>query len=161
MRTRSLQISDIVIRHPVTARADESVQTCARRMHDSHVGSLIVVEDRDNQIVPVGMLTDRDITIEVVAFGLDPATLTAGDVMASQPTTVYENDDVLDALARMRERAVRRLPVVDTRGYLVGLLSIDNILEAVGEQFDGVNRVLRIQRTKESRTRPSSLGPDL
>jgi signal-transduction protein with cAMP-binding, CBS, and nucleotidyltransferase domain len=154
MRSQSLRIKDVAVHEPVTARVDESVGTCARRMHDEHVGCLVVVERNDGSEFPVGMLTDRDIAIEVVAFGLDPATLTAGDVMTEKPATVDEDDDLLGALAHMRERGVRRLPVVRPDGALSGMLALDNLLEALGEEIDGVVGVMRAQRTRELRSRP-------
>jgi signal-transduction protein with cAMP-binding, CBS, and nucleotidyltransferase domain len=154
MRSQSLRIKDVSVHEPVTARVDESVGTCARRMHDEHVGCLVVVERSDGSDFPVGMLTDRDIAIEVVAFGLDPATLTAGDVMTEKPATVDEDDDLLGALAHMRERGVRRLPVVRPDGALTGMLALDNLLEALGEEIDGVVGVMRAQRTRELRARP-------
>ena len=154
MRSQSLRIKDVAVHEPVTARVDESVGTCARRMHDEHVGCLVVVERSDGSEFPVGMLTDRDIAIEVVAFGLDPATLTAGDVMTEKPATVEEDDDLLGALAHMRERGVRRLPVVRPDGALTGMLALDNLLEALGEEIDGVVGVMRAQRTRELRSRP-------
>jgi signal-transduction protein with cAMP-binding, CBS, and nucleotidyltransferase domain len=154
MRSQSLRIKDVAVHEPVTARVDESVGTCARRMHDEHVGCLVVVERSDGSDFPVGMLTDRDIAIEVVAFGLDPATLTAGDVMTEKPATVDEDDDLLGALAHMRERGVRRLPVVRPDGALTGMLALDNLLEALGEEIDGVVGVMRAQRTRELRSRP-------
>jgi signal-transduction protein with cAMP-binding, CBS, and nucleotidyltransferase domain len=154
MRSQSLRIKDVAVHEPVTARAHESVGTCARRMHDEHVGCLVVVERTDGSEFPIGMLTDRDIAIEVVAFGLDPATLTAGDVMTEAPATVDEDDDLLGALAHMRERGVRRLPVVRPDGALTGMLALDNLLEALGEEIDGVVGVMRAQRTRELRSRP-------
>ena len=154
MRSHSLRIKDVAVHEPVTARVDESIGTCARRMHDEHVGCLVVVERNDGSEFPVGMLTDRDIAIEVVAFGLDPATLTAGDVMTEKPATVDEDEDLLGALAHMRERGVRRLPVVRPDGALSGMLALDNLLEALGEEIDGVVGVMRAQRTRELRSRP-------
>lgn len=154
MRSQSLKIRDVAVHEPVTARPADSIGTCARRMHDEHVGCLVIVEDTDGEEFPVGVLTDRDIAIEVVAFGLDPATMTAGDVMSDKPVLVEEDDDLLDALARMRERGVRRLPVVRPDGALSGMLALDNLLEALGEEFDGVLGVMRAQRTKELRARP-------
>jgi CBS domain-containing protein len=77
MRSQSLKIRDVAVHEPVTARPTDSIGTCARRMHDEHVGCLVIVEDNDGEEFPVGILTDRDIAIEVVAFGLDPATMTA------------------------------------------------------------------------------------
>jgi CBS domain-containing protein len=153
MRSQSLKIRDIAVHQPVTARVNESIGTCARRMHDEHVGCLVIVEQNDDSEFPVGMLTDRDIAIEVVAFGLDPATMTAGDVMSEKPAVVEEDDDLLDALAHMRERGVRRLPVVRPDGALAGMLALDNLLEALGEEIDGLVGVMRAQRTRELRLR--------
>jgi CBS domain-containing protein len=153
MRSQSLKIRDIAVHQPVTARVNESIGTCARRMHDEHVGCLVIVEQNDDSEFPVGMLTDRDIAIEVVAFGLDPATMTAGDVMSEKPAVVEEDDDLLDALAHMRERGVRRLPVVRPDGALTGMLALDNLLEALGEEIDGLVGVMRAQRTRELRLR--------
>lgn len=154
MRSQSLKIRDVAVHEPVTARPGDSIGNCARRMHDEHVGCLVVVEENDGEAFPVGVLTDRDIAIEVVAFGLDPAAITAGDVMSERPVVVEEDDDLLDALAHMRERGVRRLPVVRPDGVLSGMLALDNLLEALGEEIDGVLGVMRAQRTKELRTRP-------
>jgi CBS domain-containing protein len=154
MRSQSLKIRDIAVHEPVTARANESIGICARRMHDEHVGCLVVVEPNDGSDFPVGMLTDRDIAVEVVAFGLDPATITAGDVMSEKPVVVEEDDDLLDALTHMRERGVRRLPVVRPDGALAGMIAFDNVLEAIGEEIDGMLGALRAQRTKELRLRP-------
>jgi CBS domain-containing protein len=153
MRSQSLKIRDIAVNEPVTALVNESIGTCARRMHDEHVGCLVVVEHNDGSEFPVGMLTDRDIAIEIVAFGLDPATMTAGDVMSEKPAVVDEDDDLLAALAHMRERGVRRLPVVRPDGALAGMLALDNLLEALGEEFDGLVGVMRAQRTRELRLR--------
>lgn len=153
MRSQSLKIRDVAVHAPVTARPTESVGACARRMHDEHVGCLVIVEQNDGGEFPVGILTDRDIAIEVVAFGLDPAAITAGDVMSPRPAVVEEDEDLLGALAHMRERGVRRLPVVRPDGALAGMLALDNLLEALGEEIDGVVGVMRAQRTKELRLR--------
>jgi CBS domain-containing protein len=139
---------------PATALPNETITACAKRMHAEHVGCLIVVEKNDGSQFPVGMLTDRDIAIEVVAFGLDPNALTAGDVMSEKPAVVEEDDDLLDVLARMRERGARRLPVTRPDGALAGVIALDNVLEALGEQLDGMIGVLKAQQTRELRTRP-------
>lgn len=153
MKSQSLKIRDVAVHRPVTALANESIGTCARRMHDEHVGCVVVVETSEGTMFPVGVLTDRDIAIEVVAFGLDPATMTAGDVMSPRPSVAEEDDDLLDALASMRERGVRRLPVVRPDGGLSGIVTLDNLLEALGEEIDGVVGVMRAQRTRELRLR--------
>ena len=154
MRASTLLVKDIAVHAPATALASETITTCAKRMHAEHVGCLIVVEKNDGSQFPVGMLTDRDIAIEVVAFGLDPNALTAGDVMSEKPAVVEEDDDLLDVLARMRERGARRLPVTRPDGALAGVIALDNVLEALGEQLDGMIGVLKAQQTRELRTRP-------
>src|SRR5512139_3300352 len=153
MRAQSLLVRDVAVHNAVTVPPEESIDECAKRMHAEHVGCLIVVEQTDGIQFPIGMLTDRDIAIEVVAFGLDPRAMTAGDVMSERPAVVEEDDDLLDALAHMRERGVRRLPVVRPDGALSGMLALDNLLEALGEEIDGVVGVMRAQRTKELRLR--------
>jgi len=154
MRSQTLLVRDIAVRSPATVAADESIAQCAKRMHAEHVGCLVVVEKADGAQVPVGMLTDRDIAIEVVAFGLDPAVITAGDVMSEKPAVVEEDDDLLDALALMREHGSRRLPVTGSDGALVGIIAFDNLLEALAQQLDGMIGVLKAQQTRELRTRP-------
>ncbi len=154
MRAPTLFVKDIAVHTPATALAGDTITACAKRMHAEHVGCLIVVEKNDGSQFPIGMLTDRDITIEVVAFGLDPQALTAGDVMSEKPAVVEEDDDLLDVLARMRERGARRLPVTRPDGALVGVIALDNVLEALGEQLDGMIGVLKAQQTRELRTRP-------
>ena len=154
MRAPSLQVKDVAVHAPVTALPSETITDCAKRMHAEHVGCLVVVEKSDGSQFPVGMLTDRDIAIEVVAFGLDPKALTAGDVMSEKPAVVEEDDDLLDVLARMRERGARRLPVTRPDGALTGVIALDNVLEALAEQIAGMIGVLKAQQTRELRTRP-------
>jgi|MudIll2142460700_1097286.scaffolds.fasta_scaffold06076_4 CBS domain-containing protein len=154
MRAQSLLVRDVAVHNAVTVLPEESINECAKRMHAEHVGCLIVVEQTDGIQFPIGMLTDRDIAIEVVAFGLDPTAMTAGDVMSERPAVIEEDDDLLDVLALMRERGVRRLPVARADGALVGVIAFDNLLQALGELVDGMIGVLRAQQTRELRTRP-------
>jgi CBS domain-containing protein len=135
MRAPSLLVKDVAVHNPVTALAEESIADCAKRMHAEHVGCLVVVEKTGDAEVPVGMLT-------------------AGDVMAERPAVVEEDDDLLDALALMRERGVRRLPVTRPDGGLVGVIALDNVLETIEEELDAMVGVMKAQRTRELRTRP-------
>lgn len=151
MRSRSLQIADFCVTQVVTTSTARSVTDCAQLMRDAHVGSLIVVDP--DRTTPVGILTDRDIVLEVLAVGLDPGTLTAGDIMTQPLATVRHDDDLSDALARMREHGVRRLVVVDGAGALYGVLAADNALEVLAEQLDAVVRVFKAEQTREAHTR--------
>jgi len=146
-------VRDLSAHEVVTVTPSTTVAECAQIMRAQHVGSVVVINDKGERDDPRGIVTDRDIVIETVAVGLDPKTLTAGDVMTSPLATVRESDDILDALARMREHGVRRLPVLDDDGHLAGIIAVDNLLEALAEQLDAVVRVIKAEQTREAATR--------
>ncbi len=152
-RHRHLNVRDLCTRDPVTVMRDDSIVDCARRMHERHVGSVVVVERRMGAEVPIGMITDRDIAIEVVAFGLDPATLTAADVMSTPDATVKLDADLMEALSIMREQGIRRLIVVKRDGELAGVLAIDDLQQAFAEELDGLSSVMRAELQRERATR--------
>ena len=150
MRARSVEALNLATSGVVTAERETSLAECARLMRAEHVGSLVVVDESDGVRRPLGIVTDRDIIVEAVALGLDTNTLTAGDIMGSKLATVGENEDLLAALARMREHGVRRLPVVDRSGRLAGILTIDNLLEAFSEQLEAAVGVVKAEQTRET-----------
>jgi CBS domain-containing protein len=153
MRTKTVTVRDLATHDVVTVQPQTPLAECAAIMRAQHVGSVVVVEDRGRRDHPVGIVTDRDIVVEAVAVDLDPKTLTAGDVMTTPLATVRDSDDLLDALARMREHGVRRLPVLDESGRLAGIVAVDNLLEALAEQLDGVVRVIKAEQTRETTLR--------
>jgi CBS domain-containing protein len=153
MRPRSVSALNLATAGVVTTRPETSLADCARLMRAEHVGSLILVDEDGANRRPVGIVTDRDIVVEAVAVGLDTATLTAGDVMARPLATIGQDEDLMVALARMRENGVRRLPVVDAAGHLAGILTIDNLLEALSEQLQSVVSVVKAEQTRETHLR--------
>jgi len=153
MRARTVTVRDLAAHEVVTVTPTTTLIECAQIMRAQHVGSVVVIDDQGQRDDPRGIVTDRDIVIEAVAVGLDPSTLTAGDVMTTPLAVVRDSDDILDALARMRERGVRRLPVLDDSGHLSGIVTVDNLLEALAEQFDAIVRVLKAEQTRETATR--------
>jgi signal-transduction protein with cAMP-binding, CBS, and nucleotidyltransferase domain len=108
--------------HPITLPATSSVVDAARAMRDSDIGDVIVVEN--GQIC--GMVTDRDITVRGVAEGRNISSLTLGDICSRQLTTLSPTDSVDDAVLLMREKALRRLPVVEG-GKPVGIVSLGDL----------------------------------
>jgi CBS domain-containing protein len=154
MRLSSTSLRDLAVREVETVSVEATLAECAKRMRHAHVGCVVVAEPAGAALKPLGIVTDRDIVVEAVAPGLDPATLTAGDVMSRPLATVARDDDLLDALARMRERGVRRLVVVDGDGLLVGLVSVQDVLRAVAQQVDALIGVMHAQQGKEASTRP-------
>jgi CBS domain-containing protein len=138
-----MSVGRICVREVDTAEAHESVQTAANRMNDRNVGSLLVLGAKGQ---PVGIVTDRDLTVRVLAKGLDGIDTTVGEVMTPFPQTVYEDTPIEEALRIMRSGPYRRLPVVNPEGKLVGVLSIDDILDLLAEEFEAIGRLLRAER---------------
>ena len=103
--------------------------------------------------VPVGILTDRDIVVAVVAKEIDPHTLTVGEVMTGELLKVREQDGITDVLLLMREKGVRRVPVVSRSGALAGIVAIDDVLELVAEEMDAFVHTLRSEHVRETRVR--------
>jgi CBS domain-containing protein len=154
MRLPSTSLRDLATREVETVGVDTTLTECARKMRHTHVGCVIVAEPAGAELRPLGIVTDRDIVIEAVAPELDPSTLTAGDVMSQPLATVKASDDLLDALAHMREQGVRRLPVLDDDGMLFGLVSVQDILAALAQQTEAVVGVLMAEKSKEAALRP-------
>jgi CBS domain-containing protein len=125
-------------------------------MREHHVGSLVVVEEQAQGRVPVGILTDRDIVVAVVAPAVDPRTVTAGEMMTGDLLTVREQDSVYDALRLMRGRGIRRVPVVTPTGTLAGIVTLDDLLETVAEQLNDIVRAITSEQAHEARARKSS-----
>jgi CBS domain-containing protein len=149
-----MNAGDICNRDVVTIGRSETILDAARRMRSDHVGTLIVVNDEAATPRPIGILTDRDIVVGVMAE--DPEDLDrflVGDVMSYDVTTAYEDDDVDDVLTRMRREGIRRVPVVDDDETLVGIIALDDVLEAVSRQLDEVTRLVarEIQIEREVR----------
>lgn len=122
-----------------TADAPEPVRYAAERMHQRSVGSLVVLDELKR---PIGVVTDRDLVTRVMATGLDPETTTVREVMTSAPTTISEDEPIEMALKKMRQVTCRRLPVVDTRGALVGLVSVDDVISLLVEEFADIGALL-------------------
>ena len=149
-----MNAGEICNREVVVAYRNMTLVEAASLMREYHVGSLVVVVDRLSERVPVGMLTDRDLTVAVVAKELNPRTVNVGEVMSGELFTVREKDSVTDVLRLMRERGVRRVPVLTHSGALAGIVTIDDVLDIVAEQLDDIVRAVARERVRETRARP-------
>jgi CBS domain-containing protein len=125
----------------------------ARLMRERHVGCLVVVEVNDPGQVVVGILTDRDIVVSVVARDLDARTMPVSEVMTTDVVTAREEDSVLDLLQLMRRRGVRRVPVTGPQGVLIGLVALDDLLEVIAEEMQAIAGAVG-GRKRESAARP-------
>ena len=128
--------------HVDTARRDETVLTVADRMRQRNVGTVVVV-DRENRVV--GIVTDRDLVVRVLADRRDPEATMVEDVMTPNPTTVTEHGARDISLLLMKDGGFRRLPVVDDRQHLLGVLSLDDLVRTLAAELWRVVGVLDVQ----------------
>ena len=149
-----LNAGDICTRSVAFAYGYMAVDEAARMMREQHVGSLVVVDDAPEGRVVVGMLTDRDIVTAIVAKVVDPSLVRVGEVMSADVVSVREDDSIVDVLGTMRRKGVRRVPVVDARGTLIGLVALDDLLEIVAQELDLAVNAMRHGRRHESVARP-------
>ena len=140
-------------RNLVTTERDTGIIDAAKLMRDDHVGSLVVVEDRDGKTEPVGIQTDRDIVIEVIAEAVGVADVTVGDVMRYTLLKVNDKETVFDTAQRMRARGVRRVPVITDSGELAGILALDDILELLSEELTLLARLTSRESEQEQKKR--------
>ena|SRR5688572_29516410 len=135
-------------RHVVTVRRHEEVVTAAWIMRERHVGCLVVVEPLGGGTGerPIGMVTDRDIVTNVIARESDPRTVIVDDIMTRHPVSIWATTSVEDALQRMQSGGVRRVPVVDERGRLVGILALDDIFEHMAARLPFAASAVRRDR---------------
>ena len=148
-----MNISDICTVQTLSCSRDETVQGAAFLMRKHHVGDLVVVDGSDDTAIPVGIVTDRDIVVSVVALGLDPASLQVGDIMSDDLLTCREEDDVYQTIEHMRVRGIRRVPVVNRHGGLAGIVSADDLLEFLAEEMGDLSRISGSQQAVERRAR--------
>ena len=137
-----MPVGDFCRREPCTATVDESIREAAKRMDTRGVGCLVVV---DAEGKPVGMLTDRDLVMRSLRRRRDPDKTTVGEVMHGDVTRVREAAPLEVAVRRMRSDAVRRIPVVDDVGRLVGILAADDVLQLASSELAGVAEAIRAQ----------------
>jgi CBS domain-containing protein len=144
-----MTIGNVCTRDVAAASRETTVTEAAKQMRHRHVGDLIVVDKK----VPVGVVTDRDIVISVVATGLDPAVFTLGDLLLKDPVTCREDADIATCLQQMRTHGVRRLPVVDKSDMLVGIITVDDLLRVLAGELGKVSKLIDREQVVEMKTR--------
>lgn len=149
-----MTINEICNREVITIHRDEPVLEAAKLMRQYHVGSVIVIEKHNGRQIPVGIVTDRDLVVEVLATELDQTVITVGDIMAPEIFTIKESAGTAETIQLMRHKTTRRLPVVDNDGELVGMVTLDDILELLSEELLDLAKLVRYEQKKEIRHRP-------
>jgi len=148
-----MAIGEICNREVAFAERETTINAAAKLMRHHHVGSLVIVDDLSGKRVPVGIVTDRDLVVEVEAMDLDPKVITVGDIMTNELITVPESQGVLETMEVMRFKGVRRLPVVDSEGRLAGIVTIDDLLEVLAEELTDLTRIISKEQAREMQIR--------
>jgi CBS domain-containing protein len=134
-----MSVSRICIRDVETANPSDLVADIARRMRERKVGTVVVV---DPERRPMGLVSDRDVAVRVVGMGRDPARTTLRDIMTPMPMTVLMDTTIETAVSHMRTGRMRRLPVVDGMDKLLGIVTLDDVLRFMAEEFVMIERLL-------------------
>ena len=148
-----MSVGEYCNRDVVVIEKTESVREAINLMRKNHVGDVVVVEMQENASIPLGILTDRDIVVEILAEDVDLNAVNVGDVMSDQLVTINEDTKLLDAIKQMRIKGVRRLPVVNELGELQGILSVDDLLELIVEQLSDVVALVSKEIINEVKSR--------
>jgi predicted transcriptional regulator len=148
-----MKVGDICRRAVIAIENSMDVTAAAELMRQQHVGFLIVYRSGDELRQPIGVLTDRDLVIEVIAKKVDPAALNVDDVMTRQPLVANQTEELGDVLQAMRMAGIRRVPVTDTRGALVGVVAIDDAFDVITGFMCDITGSVKNEQRQEWRAR--------
>lgn len=149
-----MKVREICKRTVVSIGNKCDVVEAAKLMREAHVGFLIVVKESDENRRPIGVLTDRDIVLEVTAPDLNPRLVTLEDIMTRQPLIASETDDLGEVLQAMRQAGIRRVPVVDLSGSLTGIVAIDDAIDHITGLLCDITGSIQNEQRHERRARP-------
>ena len=130
-----MDVGELCTREVCVMSPCEPLALALREMHDRHVGSVVVVRIERGARYPVGILTDRDVLCAQVRTARDLFTLTVADVMTEVLLTLDQHTGLAEAVTTMRERGVRRAPVLGESGELIGVLSVDDLLPEISRNL--------------------------
>jgi len=151
-----MNVAQLCSRNVVTVRKTDEVVAAARLMREQHVGYLVVIEPdfAGSTVRPIGVLTDRDIVVSIVARERDLRNLVVGDVMTQNPVIVDQFDSILTAVREMRRIGVRRMPVTGSLGELIGVLSLDDVLDSLAAELQNLAGAVHNELRLETELRP-------
>ncbi len=139
---------EVVITGPET-----TVYEAAQLMRTHHVGTLIIAEKEDSLTRPIGIVTDRDLVLGVMAPGLKPELILVSDIMAEKLHTVREEESLVETIRIMRGHGIRRIPVVDRQGTLQGIVSLDDLVVLLAEEMGELSKLIANQKAREISSR--------
>ncbi len=148
MKLRELCTPDVIY-----CTADITALHAARLMRERHVGDLVVIDNSEEDRAPIGIVTDRDIVVEVLAKDLDPAKVTVRQIMRVPLVIARISEEAENAVERMRAHGVRRVPVLDEAGKLAGILSLDDLVRRLAGDAAVLADIIVREQDREHRMR--------
>ncbi len=150
-----MQLGEACNRDVIIIADDSSVIEAAKLMRDYHVGSIVVTKKDEGITKPIGIITDRDLVIDVIAKDKSPEKVTVSDIMNSKLITGKDTDQLWNSLRTMRTHGIRRMPVIDSEGSLIGIITADDILELFSEELLDLTRLIALEQKKEETLKTS------
>lgn len=148
-----MNIGELCNREVIIINRQESVLEAAKLMRKYHVGDVIVVEQSGAESMPVGILTDRDIVIELVAKEVNAEKIAVGDAMSAELLIAKEDGQLHELIEQMQLKAVRRAPVVNAKGKLIGIVTMDDMIEVLAEQLGALASLVHREQYQEQSKR--------
>jgi CBS domain-containing protein len=148
-----MSIAELCNREVVCATRDTTILEAASLMRRHHVGDIVIVDEDADRRWPIGIVTDRDIVVEVVAVGLDPGLVKLADLMLEPLTILEEHVGVAQTFRTMAQNGVRRMPVVDAQGALLGIVTLDDLLAHLAPQLANLGELVANTRQREMQKR--------
>jgi CBS domain-containing protein len=148
-----MRVDQYCKRAVIAIPTDADVADAACMMRERHVGFLVVFRAGDPLRKPVGVITDRDIVLQVTARDVNPHAVTVEDVMTRQPMIAREVDDLSELMHLMRIAGIRRAPVVDGRGALAGVIAVDDVIDAISGLMGDIAGSIKSEQRQEWRMR--------
>ena len=149
-----MKIGKVCNREVIVTGKGSNVLEAAKLMRQHHVGSLLVISRDSDGNRPVGIITDRDIVVEVLAEEVPLNKIAVEDLMTKSLIVANEDDDLFDTVRKMRVKAVRRIPVIDAKGLLVGIFTMDDLIELLHEELGNIVSLVSREQKMEQKQRP-------
>lgn len=150
-----MKVGALCHREVITTFEDGSITEAAQLMRDYHVGTIVVVRPAPQGLTPVGIISDRDLVVEILAQDVTVSAVTVADVMSDDPLLATEDDELWETLQRMRQRGVRRIPVVNGERYLVGILAMDDVIDLLADELGQLSGIVPREVAREQALHPA------
>ena len=148
-----MKVGEVCNREVIVLDREGTILEATQLMRRHHVGSVVVTSEQSGVLVPVGILTDRDIVVELLAEQVPLEAVAVGDAMSADLLTVREEEELMEVIQQMRSRGVRRVPVVTHSGALTGVLAVDDLIDLIAEQLGDLVRLIGNEQQRERQNR--------